>query len=87
MSCGVGQTQLRSGTAVAMAVAVANSYGSNLTPSLWELPYGMGVALKRQKRKKRALQTETFLSSNRSKGCMILFTGFPSRGSNPSLMS
>ena len=48
MSCGVGRKQLRSG--VAGAVVWASGYSSNLTPA-WELPYAMGMALKRPKKK------------------------------------
>ena len=45
------RSQMRLGSCVAIAVAVAQagSYSSNSTPSL-DLPYAAGVALKKQKR-------------------------------------
>ena len=41
------------GSHVAVAVAVASSWSSNLTLS-WELPHAAGTALKRKKKKKKS---------------------------------
>ena len=53
MSCGVGRRWL--GSLIAVALAWAGGYSSDLTPSLGTsmCPYAAGVALKRQKKKRK----------------------------------
>ena len=49
------------GSGISVAVVQASGYGSNSTPP-WELPYAMGVALKRKKKKWSGLLAQTDLS-------------------------
>ena len=53
--------RLGSGTAVVVSVAVAVAVAS-IGPLAWELPYAVGIALKRPKKKKKTNKDHCLIS-------------------------